>query len=181
LTDRITDIWAGVLEGDHGAWKKLVAHYATLVFAVARKKGLTAADAEDCAQQVWLALYKGRHRVIRPESLPAWLVSTTGRKATRMILRQKTATRTRSELATGESEAPPDDTIMRLQRRAQLELALEQLDDRCRKLMHAIFLSESDQTYQEIARSLGIPLNSLGPTRARCLKKLRKILEDFDL
>jgi len=181
VTSKIADIWTGVLEGDHNAWERLVSHYASLVFAVARKTGLAVADAEDCVQQVWLALYDGRHRIERPESLPAWLVSTTGRKAYRIIRRKRTAGRATSKLDSQQPEMPPDETIMRWQRRAQLELALEKLDSRCRKLMHAIFFAESDKSYQEIARELGMPLNSLGPTRARCLRKLKKILEDFDL
>ncbi len=156
-------------------------HYASLVFAVARRAGLAISDAEDCAQQVWLALYKGRHRIERPESLPAWLVSTTGRKAARMMRRKKTASRVDKKSVSRPQEALPDETIMCLQRRAQLELALEQLDGRCRKLMHAIFFADSEKSYREIARDLDMPVNSLGPTRARCLNKLKKILEDFDL
>ena len=181
MTDRITDIWAGVLEGSHASWEKLVSHYAALVFAVARKMSLVDSDAEDCAQQVWLTLYNGRRLIERPESLPAWLVSTTRRKAARIIRRQKTAARTKNNLGSGAPGESPDESIMRLQRRAQLELALERLDDRCRKLMHAIFFAESEKSYLEIARDLGMPVNSLGPTRARCLRKLKKILEDFDL
>lgn len=181
MTYRITEIWSDVLNGDQAAWEKIVTHYANLVFAVAGRSGLAGSDAEDCAQQVWMALYTGRHRVERPESLPAWLVSTTRRKAARLLRRQKTADRAHRQLSSNPTPLPPDETIMHWQRSAQLELALERLDDRCRNLMHAVFFAESGKSYREIARDLGIPLNSLGPTRSRCLKKLRKILDDFDL
>jgi len=181
VRERITDIWEGVLEGDHHAWERLVDRYAALVYTVAVRSGLRPGDAEDCMQQVWLALYTGRTRVERPESLPAWLVSTTRRKAARILRRQKTAGRARREMSSPPPEVTPDELIVKLQRRAQLEVALERLDDRCRALMHAVFFAESDKSYREIARDLAIPVNSLGPTRARCLKKLKKILEDFDL
>ena len=181
VSDKITGIWAGVLQGDQIAWEKLVSRFATLVYSVASKSGLAVSDAEDCAQQVWMTLYSGRKRIEKPESLPAWLVSTTRRKAARIIRRRKTAGRAKAQVESHPSELTPEESIMRLQRRAQLELAMEQLDDRCHKLMHAIFFADTDKSYQELARDLGIPVNSLGPTRLRCLKKLKKILEDFDL
>jgi len=181
VKDSISDIWGRVLEGDQAAWEELVTRFAALVYAVATKSGLAVSDAEDCAQQVWMTLYSGRERIQQPQSLPAWLVSTTRRKAARIIRRRTTAGRVREQIESHASEEPPDESIMRLQRRAQLELALEQLDDRCRKLMHAIFFADSVKSYQELARDLGMPVNSLGPTRVRCLQKLKKILEDFDL
>jgi len=181
VSDKITDIWGSVLAGDQLAWEKLVVRFAALVYSVATKCGLGVSDAEDCTQQVWMTLYNGRERIQQPESLPAWLVSTTRRKAARIIRRGKTAGRVRVQVESPAADDPPDEAIMRLQRRAQLELALEQLDDRCRRLMYAVFFADSDKSYQELARELGMPVNSLGPTRVRCLKKLKKILEDFDL
>ena len=154
--------------------------YASLVFSVARHVGLSSADAEDCAQQTWLALYRGRASVRDPARLPSWLTSTTRRKAQRMV-RKKLRTETVHRQVDAQQEvAHPDEAIMRLQRSAQLEYALEQLDDRCARLLRAIFMSPEELSYRDIARRLGIPPNSLGPTRSRCLKKLRKILAGFD-
>ena len=66
-----------------------------------------------------------------------------------------------------------------LERRAVLDLALDQLDPRCAKLLRALFLSDESQSYAEIAKSLGVTANAFGPLRSRCLKRLRKILEEM--
>lgn len=70
----------------------------------------------------------------------------------------------------------PDDELLSLERQAHIEIAMRRLDGRCRQLVEALFFAPSDKSYKDIAGALGIPANSLGPTRTRCLNKLRKIL-----
>jgi RNA polymerase sigma factor (sigma-70 family) len=83
-----------------------------------------------------------------------------------------------------QSEAPvavpqPDEAIIELQRKAQIDYALEQLGGKCRELLTEIFYASRETSYKDIAHRLGIPMNSLGPTRMRCLAKLKKILTDL--
>ncbi len=180
MRQNITDIWERVLDGDPSAWESLVQKFAALVYSVACHSGLSGGDAEDCAQQTWMALYKGRKTVRDPARLPGWLTSTTRRKARRMVLKKSRASEVRDNLDPTGTDIHPDEAIIALQRKAQLDLALEQLDERCQKLLRAIFLSPQELTYKEIALRLGIPPNSLGPTRSRCLNKLKKILDEMD-
>jgi len=84
----IIDIWQGVLQGDPPSWRTIVERYEALVFTVARRAGLTRADAEDCAQHTWLSLYRTRHTIKDPVALPAWLIRTTHRRALRMAKQQ---------------------------------------------------------------------------------------------
>jgi RNA polymerase sigma factor (sigma-70 family) len=176
VKQRIVDIWERVLDGDPSAWEQLVLRYASLVYSVARHSGLTDGDAEDCAQQTWMALYNGRRSVREPAKLPAWLTSTAKRKAARLLRRKSRAEAAHESMGRAAAVAHPDEAIIRLQRKAQLELALEQLDERCGRLLRAVFLSPEGLSYEDIAHRLGMAPNSLGPTRSRCLKKLRKIL-----
>ena len=84
------------------------------------------------------------------------------------------------EQSDGPTAAPqPDEAIIELQRKAQLDFALEQLDGRCRELLNEIFYADENTSYKDIARKLGIAMNSLGPTRMRCLAKLKKILTEL--
>ena len=175
----VNSIWNKVVSGDADAWESLVLRYASLVYSVACRCGLTSGDAEDCAQQTWIALYNGRHSINDPSKLPAWLTSTTKRKAVRMRTRLLKAAEVHDQSQKPPSIMQPDEAIIELQHKAQIEYALEQLDGRCRDLLTEIFFSDSETSYRDIARKLGIPTNSLGPTRMRCLSKLRKILTDL--
>jgi RNA polymerase sigma factor (sigma-70 family) len=173
----IEDIWAEVIAGDPSAWEELVLKYAPLVYSVARKTGLRQSEAEDCAQQTWMALYTGRHTIRDPLHLPAWLTSTARRKATRTRRRLQRTNELHGNADTPAEVSQPDEAIIAMQRTAQLELAIEQLDEKCHQVLTEIFLAPENLSYRDLARRLGMPENSLGPTRMRCLKKLRKILE----
>jgi len=180
VTFKLADIWQRIIEGDTVAWEELVGQYARLVFSAALQTGLTVAEAEDCAQQTWLALYKNRLRIKKPAQLPSWLISTTRRKAWRLISRRNKAQEIYQHLEPRERVETPDEVFLRIQQQLNLELALERLGGRCAKLLRAIFFSPEQLSYKEIADSLGIPPNSLGPTRTRCLNKLRKILNEIE-
>jgi len=156
-----------------------VERYEALVFTVARRAGLTRADAEDCAQHTWLSLYRTRHTIKDPVALPAWLIRTTHRRALRMAKQQARLNPLYSEAVESHDSRIPDEELLALERQAHLELAIQQLDERCQYVMKALFFSEEEKTYAQIARDLGIPPNSFGPTRMRCLKKLEKILRDL--
>jgi DNA-directed RNA polymerase specialized sigma24 family protein len=78
------------------------------------------------------------------------------------------------------SKSPlPDEDVALLERQAHLEHALSLIDPRCRTLLAELFFAPEERSYRDIARKLRIPVNSLGPTRIRCLKKLKKILEEL--
>jgi RNA polymerase sigma factor (sigma-70 family) len=174
------EIWNRVKDGDKSAWSEIVARYANLVFTVARRVGLTTYDAEDCAQHTWLALYRHRNAIRDPRRLPAWLILTTRREAIRMIQRQRRAGSLALESTEETAVALPDEELMRLEQLDALEHALSKLDPRCRTLLRALFFSEESLSYNDIAVSLGLAPNSMGPIRSRCLKRLKRILEEAD-
>ena len=173
--------------GDARAWEALVQRYQRLVYAIVRRAGLDQHTAGDVFQTVFERLHKHLGQLAEPERLQAWIVTTAKREA----LRQRAvAQRTVSLVRDGDAgegteewdladESPTAEAALQdLQQAHLVRLALERLDTRCRDLLTMLFADEDERLpYEEISRRLGIPVGSIGPTRARCLGKLRRLLE----
>jgi RNA polymerase sigma factor (sigma-70 family) len=180
MNNQIDKLWDKVRKGDQDAWARLVNRYAGLVNTVARRVGLSTFDAEDCAQNTWLALYRNRRVIRDPLRLPAWLILTTKRHAVRMLNRLYRQSSSLQHVEPETLGTPPDEELLHLERRDILQHAIEQLDERCQRLLHALFLSPDNPSYRKIAKTLRISPNALGPLRSRCLKRLRKILDEME-
>jgi len=154
-----------------------------MVYGVARRTGLDVADAEDCAQFTWLALYKQRRKIRDATAIPAWLSRTARRRAVRMAQTLHRETPLDSAPEPEATGAAGEDEAARSDLRDALPVAMEQMDPRCRKLLLALFLSDQESTYRELAAELDVDPNTIGPMRSRCLKRLGKILKKmgFDL
>lgn len=166
---------ARCLAGDQSAWTALVGRYNRLVFAVARRAGLGQEDAEDTFQVVFTTLYRRLAGLRNQERLAAWLITTTHREAVHARRRLIPQDELGEETATGEE--PIEDLVERETQRQTVREAVAALDDRCANLLRALFL-ETDQSYAGIAERLGIAGGSIGPTRARCLSRLRALLNE---
>ena len=174
LTDY--ELWQRIIEGDSKAWGILVQKYQPLVYAVSTRAGLSMADAADCFQQTWILLFEHRQRLKDPSRLSAWLVTTAKREAIRL---RRRADRRGEEPDYPSLVAPeplPDEELEQMECQAQLEIALREIDLRCRKVLEAFFFAPEEKSYEEIAGICGISVNSLGPIRMRCLAKLKNIL-----
>jgi len=176
MADTEAELWQRIRAGDGAAWAVLVRRYQPLVFAVATRAGLSMADAADCFQHAWVALYENRHRLTNPSRISAWLVTTTKREALRLRQRAARTTGTDDPRDLVDHSPLPDEELMQLQRQAHLEIAIRELDERCRRLIDLFFFTPEKMTYDEISESLGIAPNSLGASRHRCLRRLREIL-----
>jgi RNA polymerase sigma factor (sigma-70 family) len=177
VDNSINDVWQGILNKDPACWEQFVQRLNPLVYTVLTRSGLGEDEIEDCAQQTWLALYKSRVQIKDPNRVPVWLIRVASREAARLI-RAKASSRSTDPQASGILPAsPPDEELELIEAAAMLEQGLTLLDAKCRRLLHSIFLAPEKMSYRGIAKELGIPPNSLGPTRSRCLRKLRKILE----
>ncbi|TFH64651.1 MAG: sigma-70 family RNA polymerase sigma factor [Candidatus Zixiibacteriota bacterium] len=170
------DLWREILSGDSDAWQLLVKRYQSLVYAVATRAGLSMADAADCFQQTWVALYENRHRIQDPTRLSAWLVTTAKREAMRLRRRALPDTGEGAEIDHPDRSPLPDEELIQIERQAHLEMALAELDPRCRQVVELFFFAPEEQSYDQIAESLGMTMNSLGPVRRRCLERLKEIL-----
>ncbi len=166
------------LAGDEQAWYRLVGLHGGLVFAVARRAGVPEHACDDIAQRVFASLSRSLGKIRNEQTLPAWLITTTKRQAWRWVKTQRSAGAT---LGTG-AEAIGNEhfDVEDLERHAQLRRALSALEDKCRELLQLLyFVARTD--YEQVSRTLGMPIGSIGPTRARCLAKLAHLMENSEL
>ena len=172
------ELWQDVRNNVDGAWNTLIERYQALVYAVVTRTGLSTADAADCFQQTWVLLYQNRKKIQDPTRLSAWLVTTAKREALRTIRRAYRTSSDEPSPDTPGSDPLPDQALEQLELQSELERALKQIDSRCRALLQAIFFAPESRSYADIAADLGLAANSLGPIRQRCLKRLRRLLEE---
>lgn len=176
---------ARCLEGDERAWAALVRRHQPLVYAVARSYRLGDEDLGDVFQEVFAALVRGLPRLRDARALCRWLSSTTERLAFAMAVRRRREA-AREELETAGARplldpGPPIGADLEaLEERALVRLALGSLGTRCQELLNALYAEEAEESYRAIAGKLGIPIGSIGPTRARCLERLREALERLE-
>jgi len=169
-------IWKDACKGDHAAWKELVDRYQSLVYTVALRNGLSMADASDCFQHTWLALWQSRKRLKEPERLSAWLVTTARRESIRMSRQSRRMVSDECLSAEPDRSATPDIEFEQLEQQSKLQTGLDQMGERCRKLLNLMFFAPEEHSYEQIAAKSGIAFNSLGPIRRRCLEQLKEIL-----
>jgi RNA polymerase sigma factor (sigma-70 family) len=174
--------------GEAAAWAALVKRFQRLVYTVPRRAGLSDAEAADVFQLSFVRLLEHLARLDDPSRVRAWLV-TTARRETLKVLEQRrryanapTAQHADDDPAEDPLERLPDpdplpeDQLAALQDQDRVRRAVERLDERSRRFVELLFLEDPPLAYAEIARRLGIAEGSIGPTRARCLDKLRRLL-----
>ena len=173
----VTDLVTRAHDGDQQAWDALVERYAPLIWSICRRYQLSGADAEDAAQAVWLRLVDQLDKIRDPAAIAGWLATTTRRECYRLV---RAARQPQAAWPTPDAEAIPDQQartaeqeLLAAERHAALREALAHLTPRERQLI-AILTADPPVSYAEISARLGIPVGSIGPTRARCLDKMRR-------
>jgi RNA polymerase sigma factor (sigma-70 family) len=164
-------------DGDKTAWDQIVDRYAPLVWSICMKFQLSRADAEDVGQIVWLRLVERLADLRDPAALPGWLVTTTRRECLQNLQMAERLTRIQDEFA-AEARVRPgsaeiDEELLAAERNAALIAGFNQLDQRCQRLL-SLTEQRPKVPYETIAAILKVPMGSIGPTRARCLAKLRR-------
>ena len=160
---------------DQQAWDELIERYAPLVWAICTRYRLSSHDIEDVGQSVWLLLVAQLGKLREPAALPGWLATTTKRECLRVV----TATRKSQQLgstvddATFADKRAIDEEILIAERNAALRTALAELPPHGQHLLAMLF-RDPPSSYSEISATLGIPIGSIGPQRARCLERLRQ-------
>ena len=165
--------------GRTDALGELVPELSPMLWQVARSAGLPPADAEDVVQQTWLRLVSHLDQLSQPGSVASWLVTTTRREAWRRRAAGRRQFPAGQDWLAGLPDQGPDAAELAVadEERRELWAALAQLSPRCQQLLRIVaFVPRPD--YDAVAAGLGIPRGSIGPTRGRCLAKLRALLLD---
>jgi RNA polymerase sigma factor (sigma-70 family) len=172
--------------GEADAWDALVNRYQRLIYTIPRRAGLDEDQSAEVFQRTFTKLLENLHLIRQPGSIHAWLV-TTARRETLQLLRVQ-----RTEQAFSQAEPPdtgldhealaddkplPDELLERLEEQHVIRTAMAALDERSRAMLTLLYYHPHPLSYAEVAAILDIPEGSVGPTRARCLLKLRRLLE----
>jgi len=150
---------------DADAWAALVERYTGMLWSIARSYDLGAADGGDVIQTAWLRLVERLHLLRKPDSVGAWLAATAHRESRRTLHRRR---RERPSPIEHAAAAPPHVDY-------DVEKLLAALPERCRTILR-ILAQAPPLTYAEVAAALEIPVGTVGPTRRRCLARLREHL-----
>lgn len=159
-----------------GAIDRLVRLVTPLLWHTARQCGLTAAEAEDAVQQAFLTLVRRADSIADPMAVVRWLTVTLRRQAWRD--RAASGLRTSAEPTDDDLPWAPSAEALAMLSEDQRALwgHVKALSPRCRRLIAVIAFSPRPD-YAALAAELGMPIGSIGPTRGRCLAKLRSLLQ----
>jgi len=173
--DALPELVAAAVAGNRTAWDTLFHSFAPLITSVTRRFGLTPSDADDVRQNVWLRLVEHLADIREPRALPGWIATTTRREALRVLSGRRRVEavdpQTDPRLDTPTTNEPDAD-LLRAERRQAVHAGLAELQAPHRDLLLLTF-ADTDISYRQISQRLGVPIGSIGPTRARCLHKLR--------
>jgi RNA polymerase sigma factor (sigma-70 family) len=174
------------LEGDARAWEELITRYQRLIYSIPIKARLSPDDAADVFQSVCLKVFERLSTLRDHERIISWLITTTTREVWRVSGRNRregAASLSNDaegrDLLNGLADGAPlaDEQRQIIERQEIVRQGVRSLPDRCRSLIGMLFYEKGEPSYADIARRLNMPVPSVGPTRARCLEKLKKLLE----
>jgi RNA polymerase sigma factor (sigma-70 family) len=163
--------------GDRQAWDELVDRYSGLLWSIAMAYRLGRADAADVVQTVWLRLLENLDKLRDPDRVGAWLATTARRECQRTLVRTSRVLPTDDDwrLEPRDAAVPtPEVVALASERDRLLWTAFAQLSEQCQGLLRILMVASP--SYEVVAAALGMPIGSIGPTRARCLGRLRRRL-----
>ncbi len=168
-------------EGDQEAWNAITDRFTSLLWSVARSYRLGSDDAEDVVQNTWLRLLENLTKIDNPEALPGWLATTARREALGILRRRGRTVLTRDE-DLGVDLADPastelDSALLEDERDVELWASFAKLPERCQQLLR-VLMAVDRPVYAEVSAAFDMPIGSIGPTRMRCLERLRKLVAE---
>jgi len=173
----VTSLVTHAQDGDQQAWDALVSRYAPLIWSICRRHQLGDADAHDVSQNVWLHLVDQLGNLRDPAALPGWLATTAARECIKAL---RAARRLHGAGYVLEADNIPDyqsgiveQELLLAERHAALREAFIHLPQGCQQLL-TLLIKDPPMPYLQISAAVGIPVGSIGPSRSRCLQKLRR-------
>lgn len=169
-------------EGNEAAWRRFFDEHGRIVLNLAARLGVPPDDREEVLQNTCIICSRSIDQLRDPERLSSWVY--------RIAYRQSLETRTRRRRDPIEDRDPSDladtsgiegrsieDLVVEAELASHLRAAVDDLGGACRQLLALLYLQEPRPSYEDVSAQLDMPIGSIGPTRARCLEKLRKRFE----
>ena len=177
----LTELLRRASAGDQAAWNTIVDRFSSLVWATARAHRLSQGDAADVAQTTWLRLVEHLDRIREPERLGAWLATTARHESLRIIRRSaREEPSDEADLFEAPDSLTLDRHLLDEERHGILWRAFAALSERCKRLLR-LLMADEEPSYEEVGAALGMPVGSIGPTRIRCLEKLKATMATAEL
>jgi RNA polymerase sigma factor (sigma-70 family) len=165
--------------GDRSAWEGLVDQFGRLIWAMTRDFRLAESDAADVFQATWLRLLEHIDRLEYPERVGSWIATTARHECLRTIAGRKKVVLVHDDSALGGAIAhgpAADERVLAEESAIAVRDAMTHLPWRWQRLLE-LLMADPPASYAEISDQLGLPVGSIGPTRGRCLERLRLILQ----
>lgn len=178
------ELLAACRNGDEEAWNLLVERFQRLVAAIPRRAGLAEDLAAEVFQEVFLTLFEKMEEIRQPERLRAWLVTTAKFKTWRIVSKEKISNKSVNEdeedtfFEIADTAPLAEDVLIELEEQHLVRTAVASLDERCQTILKMLYLNEPAASYAEVAGIVNVSETSISPLRARCLKKMLKLLTD---
>lgn len=166
--------------GDRSAWEALVDQYSRLIWAVTRDFRLPESDAADVVQSTWLRLLEHISRIEYPDRIASWLTTTARHECLRHLAAARRVTLVDGDSTAFEATAAQlpgvDERLLAAEQAGAVRDAMSKLPSRSQQLLE-LLMADPPVSYLEISDQLGLPIGSIGPTRGRCLERLRLMLQ----
>lgn len=178
-TDDVADLVRRAAKRERTAWDALVDRYVALVWAQARAYGLSENDCLDVVQTTWLRLLEHIDRITDPSRVGGWLATTARRESLQILAKERRLLPVADFDAFDAADrcvGGPDERLLAEERAMEIRHAVQALPPRWQALV-SLLVSDPPKTYQEIGRDLSLPVGSIGPTRGRCMRRLRDLVE----
>jgi len=145
------------------------------MYAVARSFAIDPKTGEDLVQTAWLRLLERIDQPREGASIGPWLCTIVRNEARKLVTRKRTYASGLDIEPAAQDQRPSDAGIIEQERAHALRFAFAQLEHACRQLL-GLLVADPPLSYEEISAAIGRPHGSIGPTRARCLERLRRHL-----
>jgi RNA polymerase sigma factor (sigma-70 family) len=175
----IADLVRRATDGDWWAWERLIDKYGRLIWATTHSFKLPESDAADVVQATWLRLLENIHRLEYPERVGSWLAATARHECLRSLAARKKIVLSLDDTpldCAALHEPEVDERLLAEERAQTVREALSRLPWQWQRLLE-LLMADPPASYAEISNQLGLPMGSIGPTRGRCLERLRVMLQ----
>jgi RNA polymerase sigma factor (sigma-70 family) len=175
----VAELVRGAAEGDQEAWERLIDQYSRLIWSIALDFKLPESDAADVVQTTWLRLLEHIDRIEHPDRVGSWLAATARNACLRSLAARKRVVPSEDDVElNGAAPHVPeiDERLLADERDQTVRDALSRLPRRWQRLLEML-MADPPASYADISDELELPIGSIGPTRRRCLARLRVLLQ----